>query len=107
MSEDSSSPTRRSVLAATAAVGAFGIVTSVSTGTLGSARAEGLAHGDAIRPFRIDVPESKLIDLRKRIEATNWPGGKRSRMNRKACSSQRCRSSRAIGRHSTFVQIET
>jgi pimeloyl-ACP methyl ester carboxylesterase len=28
---------------------------------------------DAIRPFRVDVPEAALVDLRRRIEATNWP----------------------------------
>jgi pimeloyl-ACP methyl ester carboxylesterase len=27
----------------------------------------------AIRPFRIDVPEADLIDLRQRIAATRWP----------------------------------
>src|SRR5918911_60130 len=26
-----------------------------------------------VRPFRIDVPEEKLVDLRRRIEATQWP----------------------------------
>jgi Epoxide hydrolase N terminus len=29
--------------------------------------------GDAIRPFRIDVPEEQLVDLRRRIAATRWP----------------------------------
>ena len=29
--------------------------------------------GDAIRPFRIDVPEEVLIDLRRRLAATRWP----------------------------------
>ena len=28
---------------------------------------------DAIRPFRIDVPEEALIDLRQRLAATRWP----------------------------------
>ena len=27
----------------------------------------------AIRPFRVDVPESELVDLRRRIKATRWP----------------------------------
>jgi hypothetical protein len=26
-----------------------------------------------IRPFRIDVPEAALVDLRRRIAATRWP----------------------------------
>jgi pimeloyl-ACP methyl ester carboxylesterase len=28
---------------------------------------------DAIRPFRVEVPEAELADLRRRIEATRWP----------------------------------
>jgi pimeloyl-ACP methyl ester carboxylesterase len=28
---------------------------------------------DAIRPFRVNVPEVELSDLRKRIQATRWP----------------------------------
>ena len=28
---------------------------------------------DAIRPFRVDVPEEQLVDLRRRIAATRWP----------------------------------
>src|SRR5215216_2478200 len=27
----------------------------------------------AVRDFHIDVPEEKLVDLRRRIEATQWP----------------------------------
>jgi hypothetical protein len=27
----------------------------------------------AVRPFRIDVPEEELADLRRRIAAANWP----------------------------------
>ena len=26
-----------------------------------------------IRPFRVDVPEEDLLDLRRRIAATRWP----------------------------------
>src|SRR5262245_6391187 len=29
--------------------------------------------GDAIRPFRLNVPEGDLADLRRRIAATRWP----------------------------------
>jgi hypothetical protein len=31
------------------------------------------AQGDAIRPFRVNVSEEQLVDLRRRIEATRWP----------------------------------
>ena len=33
----------------------------------------GTATGDAIRPFRIDIPETAIADLRQRIMATRWP----------------------------------
>src|SRR5437868_7398189 len=35
--------------------------------------ATALAEDTAIRPFRIDVPEEALVDLRRRIAATRWP----------------------------------
>src|ERR687896_1774628 len=30
-------------------------------------------EGVAVRPFRVDVPEEDLVDLRRRIAATQWP----------------------------------
>ena len=27
----------------------------------------------AIRPFRVEVPEAELADLRRRLAATRWP----------------------------------
>ena len=30
-------------------------------------------EGNAIRPFRVNVPEAALVDLRRRINATRWP----------------------------------
>jgi len=29
----------------------------------------------AIRPFRVDIPEKELVQLRRRIVATRWPTG--------------------------------
>jgi pimeloyl-ACP methyl ester carboxylesterase len=29
---------------------------------------------DAIRPFKVSVPDEQLVDLRRRIAATRWPG---------------------------------
>ena len=29
--------------------------------------------GNAVRPFRINVPGEALVDLRRRINATKWP----------------------------------
>jgi pimeloyl-ACP methyl ester carboxylesterase len=58
------SPTRRDVLATSAAAGAASLLPEGSAGA---------ADDNAIRPFRIDVPEAKLVDLRRRIAATQWP----------------------------------
>jgi hypothetical protein len=63
-SAESPSPTRRDFLAASAAAGAVGL--------LPSAVRAGKA-GDEIRPFRVDVPEAALADLRRRIAATRFP----------------------------------
>jgi hypothetical protein len=30
-------------------------------------------QADAVRPFNVNVAESDLIELRKRINATKWP----------------------------------
>ena len=32
------------------------------------------ANANAVRPFRINVPEAELTELRRRINATRWPG---------------------------------
>src|SRR5262245_24701101 len=32
-----------------------------------------LSAGDPVRPFRVDVPEENLADLRRRLRATRWP----------------------------------
>jgi pimeloyl-ACP methyl ester carboxylesterase len=57
-------PTRRSVLAGSAAVGAVGLL---------HGRPAAEVADDAIRPFRVDVAEEQLLDLRRRIAATRWP----------------------------------
>ena len=58
------SPTRRSLLAISAAAGAFSLL---------PATARAADEDNAIRPFRINVPEEALVDLRRRIAATRWP----------------------------------
>jgi pimeloyl-ACP methyl ester carboxylesterase len=70
--DNMSEPNRRTVLAATAAAGAFGLAASAAPAA--TASAPGAAQGeDAIRPFRIEVPEEALVDLRRRVAATRWP----------------------------------
>ncbi|EJB06059.1 putative hydrolase or acyltransferase of alpha/beta superfamily [Rhizobium leguminosarum bv. trifolii WSM597] len=57
-------PTRRQLLAATAAAG----VISLLPRTLRAA-----VPSDTIRPFRADIPDEQLADLRRRILAARWP----------------------------------
>ncbi len=67
-------PNRRTVLATTAAA-ASGLAASTVARDMAFAAAQP-AEGtgkDAIRPFRVDVPEETLVDLRRRIAATVWP----------------------------------
>jgi pimeloyl-ACP methyl ester carboxylesterase len=64
MTDPSFSPTRRSLLAGAAAIGALG---------LSSAATRAAPAPEAIRPFRIETPEAALVDLRRRIAATRWP----------------------------------
>ena len=73
MATNSSSSTRRSVLATAAAAGALGVATSARVGIVGGVHAEEITRSDAVRPFRINVPEDALIDLRRRLAATRWP----------------------------------
>ena len=58
------SPTRRSLLITSAAAAAFSLIPMHFAAA---------AVKDAIRPFRIDIPEEALLDLRRRILATRWP----------------------------------
>src|SRR5262245_50183448 len=74
------SPTRRDVLATSAAAGAVGLL-PVLLDTADDALAQPSNQGDsqmatkadAIRPFSINFPEEALVDLRRRINATKWP----------------------------------
>ena len=42
-------------------------------GTLGMAQARDMTSTEAIRPFKVNVPDAQLKDLRQRILATKWP----------------------------------
>jgi pimeloyl-ACP methyl ester carboxylesterase len=46
---------------------------AVSAASLFPMAARVAAEDGAIRPFRVDVPEEVLIDLRRRVLATRWP----------------------------------
>jgi pimeloyl-ACP methyl ester carboxylesterase len=80
MSAVSSPPTRRSFLATLAGVGAFGLALLAAPSyaqTVPAAGAKAAVNAavedTAIRPFRVNVPEEQLVDLRRRIAATRWP----------------------------------
>jgi pimeloyl-ACP methyl ester carboxylesterase len=85
MSATSSPPTRRSVLAGSAVAGAISLLPLdlAATAAAGDAPPSqapnqgdspmGTGEGDAIRPFRVSIPEEALADLRRRIAMTRWP----------------------------------
>ncbi|MCC8937713.1 epoxide hydrolase [Bradyrhizobium sp. Arg68] len=59
---------RRSILAGIAA----GVAVAGVASLLPEHSASG-AEGDGIRPFKVQVPEDQLADLRRRLAATRWP----------------------------------
>jgi hypothetical protein len=88
MSVLSPSPTGRCFLTTLATAGVFGLALLASSSyaqTVPAADAQAslisplpanlhaAIEGNAIRPFRITVPEAALVDLRRRIAATKWP----------------------------------
>jgi pimeloyl-ACP methyl ester carboxylesterase len=64
MSDLSHVPSRRDFLAGTVALGAANLLST-------DARAQ--AADEAIRPFRVNIPQAEVDELRRRIAATRWP----------------------------------
>jgi pimeloyl-ACP methyl ester carboxylesterase len=64
MSTNSLSPTRRDVLAGTAALGAASLLSTNLRAATGA---------EEIRPFRVNIPQEDIAELRRRILATRWP----------------------------------
>jgi pimeloyl-ACP methyl ester carboxylesterase len=69
MSQKSSTPTRRKVIAASAG-GAAG---AVLFGTSAFAQTGWRTDDEAVRPFRVNVSDEAVADLRRRLAATRWP----------------------------------
>src|SRR5438552_2760163 len=75
-----SSPTRRTLLAVSAAAGAASLL-PLHRAVTGEARSSQpskqgdskMATKDEIRPFSFRAPDEELVDLRRRINATKWP----------------------------------
>ena len=61
-------PTRRHVLAASAAAGIVGLFPAHP-----AVAADESGEASAIRPFSVHIPDAELVDLRRRIAATRWP----------------------------------
>jgi pimeloyl-ACP methyl ester carboxylesterase len=59
----------RRLLLSTAAIG----IAAAAAASVFPASAAETAPSEAIRPFRINIPESDLTDLRQRLAATRWP----------------------------------
>ena len=45
----------------------------MSAGSSSAARSAAASEGSTVRPFRNNVPEAELAELRRRINATKWP----------------------------------
>jgi Epoxide hydrolase N terminus len=93
MSTPSSSPTRRDLLALSAAAGAACLLPASAGAATG---------GDAIRPFSINVPEEALADLRRRLAATRWPERETVTDASQGVQLATIQNSRAIGRQITI-----
>jgi pimeloyl-ACP methyl ester carboxylesterase len=73
-------PTRRAVLATSAAAGAVSLLPRL-VDSAGDALAQPSNQGESqmatkaeeIRPFQIHFPDEALVDLKKRVAATRWP----------------------------------
>src|SRR5499427_7459346 len=72
-----SSPTRRSLLAGSAASGAVSLLPTHFVAARAQSKQGGSPLGktkaDAILPFRVNVPGEDLANLRRRLAATRWP----------------------------------
>jgi len=77
MTAISSSPTRRSLLAVSAATGALSLLpihfATARTQPKQGESSPGTSKTDAILPFRVNVGSEDLADLRRRLAATRWP----------------------------------
>ncbi len=69
MSDHMSAPTRRDLIASSAAIG----VGLAMQADLGVAEAAAGGGSSSIRPFHVNFPEKALTDLRQRVLATKWP----------------------------------
>jgi pimeloyl-ACP methyl ester carboxylesterase len=53
--------------------GAAMTIAAAGASSVGPTTARAAAEGDAIRRFRVNVPQEQIVDLRRGIAATRWP----------------------------------
>lgn len=73
MLTDAYVPTRRGFLATSLTAMMTMSLAGEAFGAAGGPAGASGAQGDAIRPFRIDIPQTALDDMKRRILATRWP----------------------------------
>ena len=61
---NSTLPSRRHLLAGSAALGAANLL---------STDLRAATRSDEVRPFRLNIPQEELVELRRRILVTRWP----------------------------------
>jgi pimeloyl-ACP methyl ester carboxylesterase len=65
---------RRPTLARPDAIATISLAIATATVPVTAENSVGSSeHTDAVRPFRVNVPESELTELRRRIKDTKWP----------------------------------
>jgi hypothetical protein len=65
------------------------------------AKMQDAAKANAVRPFRINVPDAAFVDLRRRVAATRWPDRETVADQSQACGWRRSRRSYATGGRTT------
>ena len=75
MSDPSSLPDRRTILAASVFAGAAGLLPAdlLAAATASATHKEHNMTATEIRPFHIHFPDEALADLKRRVAATRWP----------------------------------
>jgi len=73
MTKEALSLSRRALLRDAAAITGLAAVWPMARAVSPEAAPAGRYATEAIRPFRVEVPQASLTDLRRRIAATRWP----------------------------------
>jgi hypothetical protein len=91
----------RAGIAVASSLGLLLIVPFSHAQTVAAATTESAMSSTAIRPFRIHVPETELVELRRRITANPWPEKETVTDHSQGVPLAKFAISRAIGRPTT------